>query len=805
MRNNKQSITVNVIVGYLLIATLAAFAVWFVYSQVISYTSMAEENFSSNNKLFLVGEAATSLYEAESLSRQLIQTGDTVEFDLYEAQIDTIRITLTTLKDTYKDAILQKEIDSINSLLTQKTSNLKELLQLRSQGENQSYYAKVLAELERVDETFEEQNYEQRFAGLEPHQRRVLVKLLEYSKVDNVTQVSSQTVDSLVNAVKKVLIDFEMADRRYRQTLRDKENELLANEVDLNSQLRSLLSTIEAEERQESILQVAESQEMVKKTSQIIAILGAASLLVIFIFLFLVVKDVSKSQKYRKELEDAKQYAETLLKSREQLMATVTHDLRSPLNTVVGYTNLLEKTSLNNSQNHYLYHLKKSSDYILRLVNDLLDLSKLEAGKMTVEKLAFNPKNLIEDIVENTIPVEKTKEVSVKTIVSKELDRPVITDPFRIKQILTNLVTNACKFTKEGSIIIEASLERENRNKYLIIQVKDTGIGISENKKEQIFEEFSQENTSIEKLYGGSGLGLAITKKLTLLLQGSIDLVSETGKGSEFTVRIPVKLTKNLPAESPSKKNAPRKKAASISVLIVDDEPAQLSLLKELIIAKGMECEISNNGEEAMEKLKINNFDLVLTDIQMSKMDGFELLNFIKKDPETKEIPVIALSGKTDMSPPEYIEKGFNGSLLKPYSSGELLEIIEGVLEIEFSSKPIARFENGDPEDFSLKEINLFAAGDKKALDTILKAFIKSTANNLTAFKQAIKENDIKMIQETSHKMLPMFRQIKATSIVEKLAFLETANISEVRALDFETLTTDIRGLMKELEDKITS
>src|SRR5690606_6195332 len=165
---------------------------------------------------------------------------------------------------------------------------------------------------------------------------------------------SNLTVDSLVNSVKAVLIDFERTDRRYRETLRQKENELLTNEININSQLRSLLSTIEEEERESSMAQVENSQIMVKQTSRTIAILGAASFLIIIISLFLVVRDVSNSQRYRNKLEEAKQYAETLLKSREQFMATVTHDLRSPLNTVMGYSSLLEKSNLNTSQRHYL-------------------------------------------------------------------------------------------------------------------------------------------------------------------------------------------------------------------------------------------------------------------------------------------------------------------------------------------------------------------------------------------------------------------------------------------------------------------
>lgn len=807
MNDTKQSITFKVIIGYLIIAALAAVAVWFVYSQVVSYTKMAETTISSNKKLYLVGDAATNLYEAESLSRQLIQSGDPEDLEMYTDKIENIRLTLDSLKQTYVDTLLKKEIDSINFLLSQKTSNLAELLELRQQEGNQSYYAKVIAELQKMDGSFDQPDYEQRFPDLEPHQRRVLVKLLEYSNLETPNQqITTETLDSLINSVKSVLIDFEMADRRYRETLRAKENELLTNEININGQLRNLLSTIEKEEREASLAQVSTSQEMIRDTSETIAILGAASFLVILIFLFLVVRDVTRSQRYRKQLEDANQYAEDLLQSREQFMATVTHDLRSPLNTVAGYISLLENSPLNHSQTHYLGHLKKSSDYILRLVNDLLDLAKLEAGKMTIEHLPFNPKNLIEDTVEGAIPVQKAEKVSVEVNISQALDQPVISDPFRIKQILINLVTNACKFTEKGSITISAALEISKAKNYLFISVKDTGIGISKEKKEAIFEEFSQEDSSIEKRFGGFGLGLAISKKLTELLQGSIDLNSETGKGSEFIIKIPVEITNTSELPAPKENTGYTKEPAAFSVLIVDDEPAQLSLISEFIKTTGMAIETSSNGKEALKKSKNKNFDIILTDIQMPEMDGFELLRSIKKEPSTAQIPVVALSGKSDIAPRQYLEKGFSGSLLKPYSSQKLLEILENILEVNLTEiKGRFKKTTQSSPNYSLEEVRMFAGGDKSALNAILTAFIKSTTDNLKKLEKAFEEGKKESISAIAHKMLPMFRQLKARSIVNRLDYLETTEPKNITTEHLEVLGSEIDHLLEELQQEIIS
>lgn len=802
MAKKRSSITFTVFAGYFILTILMGLAVWFIYNQVINYASMTERTAAGNQKLLLVGEAATKLYEAESLSRQLIQTGNLEGLDAYTAKIDSIKTTLASLQTFRSDSSLDREIDSINILLSQKTENLKELLELRARGETDSYYSRVLNELQRVDENFERRNYEQRFRDLQPHQRQLLIKLLQYSDAEN-PEPPGITVDSLVNSVKTVLSQLETRERRYRMALKAQEDQLLANEVQLNSKLRILFSTLETEERLASLDQVAAWQETIEETSRIIGFLGAASLLVILTFVFLVTQDVIKSQRYRKELEAAKTYAESLLSSREQFMNTVTHDLRSPLNSVIGYTGLLEKSGLNKSQNRYLRQLKKSSDYLLHLVNDLLDLSRLEAGKMSIEELAFNPKNLIEETVENAVPPEKPREVEVTTEVAPELDRPLITDPFRIKQILTNLVSNACKFTPKGSVEVKAWLRQAKNNPVLCIEVKDTGIGISESQREKVFEEFSQEDSSIEKRYGGTGLGLAISKKLTDLLQGRISLESEPGKGSTFLLEIPVEYAPQTEVEV-QEPTIPVKDPGQFSVMIVDDEPAQLGLLKELIRSTGMKFRTAQNGKEALMKMEHAAPDLVLTDIQMPKMDGFELLRRIKDDPRLQHLPIVALSGQPNVSREDYLKMGFSGSLLKPYSSQKLLHIIRDLLKIELTAETAAAPLPRDPnKGYSLNEIRSFAGDDPEAMNAILTAFIESTRSNILALELACQKGEKKKVSAVAHKMLPMFRQLQVPYIIEELAALENPKGKEQKKVDIQHLVSEINDLLTQLQMEI--
>ena len=805
MKNPKRSITFKVIAGYLAVAALAAFAVWLTFDQVVKFSTLTQYNDLNNQQLVLVSEIATELIETENIGRRFIQSGDTIDLNRYSNQIADVQTNLDSLRNMYMDSPMKTELDSLSTLLSKKSENLEELHELRTKDRNTSYYQEVIRQLEKVDPSFNPPNYNQRFRDLEPHQRKVLIQLLEFNKEDN-QRISTVSADSLIRAVRNVLSELERENRQFREVINKKENELLVNDMVLNEQLRNLLRVIESEERFSSLARVEESNIMLEEISRTIITLGVASVLIILIFLLLIVKDISRSQRYRSQLEDAKAFTEALMHRREQFIATITHDLRSPLNTVIGYSELMEKAGLTKKQEHYLSHLKKSSEYILHLVNDLLDLSKLEAGKMLIENLPFNPKNLLEDTFYNTIPDNDRKGLKLSLDISPETDCNVLSDPFRIKQILSNLITNAYKFTDQGEIIASLSMNKKIEDSYILVfSIKDSGIGISKTKQEEIFEEFSQEHGEIEKKYGGTGLGLAIAKRITTLLDGKIELISEPGRGSEFIVRIPVKKIKGeLTEPEIIEVKKIQENLVGKNILIVDDESSQLALSKELIKSTGMKCQTASNGEEALEKLKIHDFHLVLTDIQMPKMDGFAFIKALKAQPEISNIPVIAISGRTNVSAEKYKEAGFAGNILKPYKPADLLLKIGQIFKVEFENKKgSGRLPSLEESEYSLDEIFLFAGEDQMALDTILNAFIQSTRLNLEEIKKAEKLGDRERVAQIAHRMLPMFKQLKIKEIVPRLEQLEKKEGVFYDTGSMELLIEEIEVLLFELQKEV--
>ncbi|GAA4275342.1 hybrid sensor histidine kinase/response regulator [Aquimarina mytili] len=788
MKNTKRSVTFKIIAGYLVAGLLAVTAFWVIYRQLNNYTQITEIKSQNNEKLFLVGETITGLYEAESLTRNIIQTSDVSKFDIYKTKIDTILKTINKVSEISDDTLQTKKIDSIKYLIDSKNKNLEELIKIYEQRKQKGLYETAINELKKVNKSFGGyENYDIRFKNYDPRTKRALIDILEYTKKDNAKRLTNQTVDSLASSVKQVLAELEQKDKRYKREISIKENNLLKNDQIITKQLRDLLAAIELNERNQYYKRLEASNQVLNKTSNIIVVIAAISLLIAIIFLYLITKDVSKSQKYRNELEAEKTYTESLLNTRESLINTVTHDLRSPLNTVIGYSDLLERTGLNTKQKHYLGHLKKSSDYILHLVNDLLDLSKLEAGKMVIEELPFSPKKLIENTISSVIPINDKKNLDIQIITDDQLKKQYLSDPFRIKQILTNLVNNAYKFTNEGSIVIESKIiENGLSEKQLVISVKDTGIGITKDQQRHIFEEFSQGDDDTEKRYGGFGLGLAITKKIIKLLNGKITLTSELDKGSEFIFYIPIKLSHLLAPEEENEiseiQNFFNKK-----VLIVDDDPSQLSLTSEVASLAGLSYDVCENGVDAFSLIQANTYDLILTDIQMPKMDGFELLEAIKKETDQTKLPVIALSGRTDTSFLEYQEAGFAGSLRKPYAPKELIDLIAEILKVDIIEYEETSINDTLNEEYSLNDLMLFAHGDSDSLYAILDTFYDSTIDNLKELKDNVQNQDIAHIKRIAHKMLPMFKQIKAKEVIpilEKLEHPDQYDLNEESILD---------------------
>src|SRR5690606_20711011 len=525
-----------------------------------------------------------------------------------------------------------------------------------------------------------------------------------------------------------------------------------------------IFSGFENQMIQNAYLDNLKQEEALGRSTRLAAAAILLGILIVISFTFLISRDYWKAQQYREQLEKEKKYSEFLLKSREQLISTVSHDLRTPLTTIGGYSELMQHSGLNDKQHSYLQMVKSASGYVEKLVNELLDYSKLEAGKMKLEKLPFVLSNLIRETAMNFGEVSPKKEVELILDIDPVLERPILSDPFRIRQILTNLVGNAFKFTQEGHVTISARLEEKEDRSWIRIRIKDTGIGIKPEKRELIFQEFAQGGESTQKKYGGYGLGLTISKKLTELLGGSLFLEPGQGQGSTFTFRIPVQF-----AEIPSNRPNETVPLSPLELYVIDDDPTLLELLREICRINDIKIR-TYTGFKELQKEGIPKPDLVLTDMQMPEIDGFEVLKKLRD--MGYENPVIAMTGQKIREPMDYTRAGFSAVLQKPFSSTAFLQLLGQAHETEARPSPTTAFPATGSTHFDITDLSCFLDGPR-ALEEILETFLGNTRQNLEQLLKHIDKGRLDGIRDIAHKMLPMYRQLEVRECVPILEELE--------------------------------
>lgn len=387
------------------------------------------------------------------------------------------------------------------------------------------------------------------------------------------------------------------------------------------------------------------------------------------------------------ELNKAKQITEEATLAKSSFLANMSHEIRTPLNGIIGMADLaLMDENNTESQTERLNDIRQSGESLLDIINEILDISKIEANKLVLEEIEFNTRDLIKKI-EKLLSVKTfRKELEFTTNISSDMPDILIGDPLRIRQILINLAGNAIKFTNKGSVSINVKLLKKEKNNLKIeFSVEDTGIGISKEKIAYLFESYSQAEKSTARRHGGTGLGLTISKKLVEMMDGTIEVESEIGKGSKFYFIIELKQGKTLKATDKSSiKNQETEKEKTsfkqLSVLIVEDQLINRKIIFQLLKRKGHKITSAENGKIALEKAKSEKFDMIFMDIQMPEMDGLEATKLIRKFEKDNKThtPIIAMTAHAMKGDKEVcLAAGMNHYVTKPINPAELYSVIE--------------------------------------------------------------------------------------------------------------------------------
>ncbi|MEG0968997.1 MAG: ATP-binding protein [Pseudomonas sp.] len=624
------------------------------------------------------------------------------------------------------------------------------------------------------------------------HDSALLVNSSLELRVDTIIEPSS-TVDSLHQRLRTVTQQKQVhrpATRRVNVRYRQRDTQLTARIDSLVSAYEQAI-TLRAHQDEQA------GSDLRRRSARAIAGIAVGAVLLAALFLTLVLRDIGRSNRQRRELEAANRRANDLLLAREKMMLAITHDFKAPLGSILGYADLLTRLTADDRQRFYLDNMRTSSRHLLRLVTDLLDFHRLDLRKETMNRVTFHPLPLLEEVHTAFAPLAAQKGLALRLDVDEALDGTFISDPLRIRQILTNLLSNAIKFTTQGSVTLTARYAASQ----LTLAVADTGQGMAASDCERIFQEF----TRLPGAQGeeGFGLGLSIVHKLVTLLEGEIKVDSVWQKGSTFTVLLPLYpvhaqggATGDKADDEAPAADVLARPEASLRVVLIDDDRIQLTLTAAMLTQAGITAVCCEQLDELTEALRTQTFDLLLSDVQMPAINGFDLLRLLRASniEHARTIPIMAVTARSDMSVAEFRAHGFAGVLRKPFTVAELQLAVAGWAPVADIPLPDARIEVNPPgTSLCIGNLTAFSGDDKEAAEEILNSFVEQTEQEIVRFEAALAHKNTATLAAVAHKLLPLLTLVQAGELVKLLALVEQCR--DHTSLDVETAVAAAKAI----------
>lgn len=484
-------------------------------------------------------------------------------------------------------------------------------------------------------------------------------------------------------------------------------------------------------------------------------------------------RDISQRKKDAEELLRAQ-------KAKEQFLANISHEIRTPINGISGMAALLNQNPTREERQTYLNAIKSAADNLKVIINDILDLASIESGKLQFEKIGFNLNDLLHSLIDTFGVQASEKGIELSYTLEKEANKVFIGDPVRLNQILINLISNAIKFTHAGYIRVSVKAEKIKGKIYrLRFDISDTGIGIPNDKLQTIFESFSQADASVTRKYGGTGLGLTIVKQLVELQDGIIRVKSKENEGSTFSFTITYQLGKTeFFDETKLYKPKNNSQLKNASVLLVEDNDINRLYASSILKMWGCHFETAENGVVALEKIRNNDFDVVLMDIQMPVMDGFETTKAIRQgDPKKSKVPIIALTANATQKDFENcITAGMNDCITKPFTQEDLFQALTKYLGRKLTVKQRAVAESSKTKDLPVIDLSYLkkvSNNNGQFIQEIVASFLESMPNTVEDIKTQLAQKNWEQLSRVVHKIKPTITLMGIHHLKDKIVLLE--------------------------------
>lgn len=524
-----------------------------------------------------------------------------------------------------------------------------------------------------------------------------------------------------------------------------------------------------------------------------------------------IARDINSRKNADRDLKQAVQAAEKANEAKSKFLAIMSHEIRNPLNAVVGMVRMLHNAGITGPNSKLIENIKSSSDHLLMIINDILDFSKIESGEMFLEETNFDIHDVMKRVYDSHLFIAKEKNIELKYHVDKRIGHCFKGDPLRLQQVVSNLTNNALKFTSEGKVEIRCELEKATPlGSRIKVEVQDTGIGISPANQQKIFESFKQEDDTITRTHGGTGLGLAISKQIVDLMGGKLSLSSEKNVGSTFYFSIDLQVVEgnyDRTTEKEAKKS--QESLKGYSILLVEDNKLNQILATAMLESWGTKVTIASNGQEAIDTLEKEKYDLILMDLQMPVMDGMMATKLIREKMQIAT-PILALSANVIKGIAEKcIDAGMQGYISKPFESDDLFSKIYNLV----SKNPFAgNTEGNPPEDIVVADVTRLSkmiGSDPGQLNKMISKFLEITPAYLAELNKGNSANDLEAIAKASHKIKSSIDLVSTPAMCEMILMI---NMNSTKGCDIEDLkpliskfNTYFKLLETQLHQKIQS
>ena len=721
---------IPIVLGYMLILILIATIGYAYYNEEQTLVSMETESRNTNNVRCEINRLNMRLTSLTMMGETAFEWTETERGD-YRQERMHIDSTLCEFSRIFISEAA--DIDSLRILLEDKEKKLLQLAEIyrcqKSLGDEMANKLPVIA---------------RQIAKEEPKKPKRKGFLGIFGKKEEPEPSTTTTILSFNRSL--------MAERRAQNDkLKAQADSLSQQNRILNIRLQNLISYLDgkaqADLRQQELVIAATREESYRD----IGVLTAITLLMLFVSFVIIHRDMQRRDRNKKKLEESIRQNRSLLEMRKKIILTISHDIRGPLNVISGSAELAIDTRDKRKRDGYLNNARYLCRHVVHLLNNLLDVYRLNEAKEIPNNVPFRL-----NVLFDRIAIGATQIINDKGLLFKHdyrnIDVTVTGDEDRIEQIADNLLSNVVKFTQSGSVGIAASYDGDR----LVMDISDTGIGMSEETVDRIFRPFERAD-NVEHIEG-FGLGLSITKGLITMLGGTIDVISNVGKGTTFHIAIPLELTGNIETADIQEAKPAGVSRLPHNVIVIDDDPLQRDIVSEMLERNAVSCAVCATASDVVKAMRERDFDLILTDINMPGTNGFALIELLRKSNigNSRTIPIVAMTARDDDDSKPLLKRGFSGCIFKPFSMQELLERISMVME-----KPMV------PDDVRID----FSPLVKNVTEPvkILKGLSESTSTEIAVLKKNIGHDDRNGVSAILHRIKPVWEMLGIESCLQPL------------------------------------